>query len=188
MSAQHKILTTVGAVFVVGLWPREWWLWHGLWVMLLIVLSGVLKFPFRVLMGRWLRLWLVAGLVALGWIRQPDFGLRAVNLLIKCSLGLWIASLLVHTTSIPQMVEGLRRLRLPAIWTETIAFWARYTLVLGDEWRRLQLARQARVLRSSRALEFKSLANALGLLFLRAYERAERVHRAMLARGYREGV
>jgi cobalt/nickel transport system permease protein len=74
---------------------------------------------------------------------------------------------------------------VPRIWTGTLAFWGRYYAVLTSEWRRLQLARQSRTFTRSRAVKFRSLANALGLLFIRSYERAEKVHRAMLARGYR---
>jgi cobalt/nickel transport system permease protein len=123
--------------------------------------------------------------MGIGLLGQPDWGLRVGNLLLKSTLSMWALSLLFHALPLPEAIGGLRCLRVPALLTETVAFWGRYFSVLTGEWHRLQLARRARTFSPNRRLRFRALANALGLLFIRAYERAEKVHRAMLARGYR---
>jgi cobalt/nickel transport system permease protein len=128
---------------------------------------------------------LLAALMGIGLLGQPDWGLRVGNLFLKSTLSLWALSLLFHVLPLPEVIAGLRWSRVPALLTETVAFWGRYFLVLSGEWQRLQLARRARTFSPNRRLRFRALTNALGLLFIRAYERAEKVHRAMLARGYR---
>jgi cobalt/nickel transport system permease protein len=141
----------------------------------------------RVLLRRAAVVWVFAGLMALGSLGQPDWPLRAGNLLLKSTLSLWAISLLAHCTCLPDLVSGLRYLGAPRVWTETFAFWGRYFAVLSEEWRRMQLARRARTFAPGPRRQFKALSNTLGLLFIRAYERAEQVHRAMLARGHRDG-
>jgi cobalt/nickel transport system permease protein len=94
-------------------------------------------------------------------------------------------TILMRVTTHTEFVEGLRQLRVPPIGTALIGFLLRYSTVLSDEWQRMQLARRARTFKLGWRNQGRLLAQALGLLFIRAYERAERVHQAMLARGYR---
>jgi cobalt/nickel transport system permease protein len=184
--AAWRIALTVLGVFLIALWPPALWRWQGVSAAVLLTLS----IPARLPPGRVLRraavLWLFAGVMAIGLAGRSDWPVRAGNLLLKSTLSLWAVSLLVHSTPLAELVSGLRWLRLPRVWTETLAFWGRYYSVLAEEWRRLELARRARTFEPNQRRAFTRLANALGLLFIRAYERAEQVHRAMLARGYRE--
>jgi cobalt/nickel transport system permease protein len=129
----------------------------------------------------------MSGVIALGLIGQPGAGLRAGNLVLKSTLSLWVLSLMLERLGLTGLLAGLRWLRVPRLLTQTVAFWGRYSSVLACEWQRLQMARQARTFTSDRRFQFQVLAQALGLLFIRAFERAEKVHRAMLARGYRGG-
>lgn len=185
MSPALRILVTFAAVSAVALWPPAGWAWQAVPATALVVLS--LRFRLRVapVWRRALVVWALVGLISLGMLVQPHWPLHAGNLLLKATLSLWALSLLVHTTPLPETIAGLRQLGVPSVWTGSLAFWGRYYSVLAGEWRRLQLARRSRTLTRDRVFRFRSLANALGLLFIRAYERAEKVHRAMLARGYR---
>ena len=179
-------MLTVLLVFAVALWPMRLWRWQLAWFPALFLFSLLSRLPAMTLVRRAALLSLFAGVMTLGSLGKPDWVLRSINLVLKSWLCLWMTSLLVHKTPVPSLVEGLRYLRLPAVWTEAFAFWGRYYSVLTQEWQRLQLARRARTFDRSRSREFRALTNALGLLFIRAYERAEQVHKAMLARGYRE--
>jgi cobalt/nickel transport system permease protein len=154
-------------------------------LVVLVSLTLRLRPSLRGVVRRVVVVWLLAGLVTLGWIGRPDWLPRAGLLMVKSTFSLWAVNLLVQATPLPALVAGLRWLGVPAVWTETFAFWGRYSSVLAEEWRRLQLARRARTFERSRWLRFKALAAGLGILFIRAYERAEQVHCAMLARGYR---
>ena len=180
-----RILAAILIVFCVALCPAPLWRWQLVPAVVFLALSFLARLSLRRFVRRALLVWAMVGLIALGLMGQPEAGLRAGNLLLKSTLSLWVVTLLVHTTPLPALLRGLRWLRVPRMGTEALAFWGRYHEVLGAEWQRMQLARRARTIHLGRAKHWRILANSLGLLFIRAYERAEQVHRAMLARGYR---
>jgi cobalt/nickel transport system permease protein len=60
----------------------------------------------------------------------------------------------------------------------------RYIFLIIDEMHRMYRAKEARSIGKKRKYEFKALSSIIGTLFLRSYERAERVYLAMLARGF----
>ena len=101
------------------------------------------------------------------------------------------AILLALTTPFPELVEALRRLRLPRIMVAIIGFMYRYLAVLGDEGRRLGRARASRSAdppggRGGGSLRWRARVTGglVGSLFLRSYERSERIYAAMQARGF----
>ena len=65
----------------------------------------------------------------------------------------------------------------------TLQFMERYLHVLGEELARMSQARCARSFQGGSILSWRLLTGMLGMLLLRS-ERAERVHSAMLARGW----
>ncbi len=185
MDGARRLVVAIVAIVLISLCPTRFWIWQLVPAVWLAVLSLRVRLPVGRLVRRLAVVWALAGLMAIGLIGQPGAGLRAVSLFLKSGLCLWAVVLLAHATPAAALLHGLRRLGLPRLWTESLAFWARYYEVLAAEWQRLQLARRARTIRLDRRLRFRILTNSLGLLFIRAYERAEKVHRAMLARGYR---
>lgn len=121
-----------------------------------------------------------------------DVGLvRFLSIVIRSWLSVQMAILLVTVTQFPDLIHGLEHLRVPGILTTIIAFLYRYLFTLSDEVLRLLRARQAR---SAAAPGRRSGGSALwrarvagsmvGQLFLRSYERSDRIYSAMLARGY----
>ena len=101
------------------------------------------------------------------------------------------AILLVATTRFPDMVHALEHLHVPAVLTTIVSFLYRYLFVLTDEVMRLLRARQSRSgtvagLKSGRSVFWRArvTGNMAGQLFLRSYERSDRIYNAMLARGY----
>lgn len=185
MKATWRLGMTVAGVTAVALWPMAAWRWHAIPAAVLVGLTFRFGLPLRPLLRRFCVVWLLSGLMGLGLMGQDHGLLRAGNLWLKSTLSVWAVSLLTHTTPLPELVAALRRLGMSRVWAEGLAFWGRYYTVLAEEWHRLQLARRARTMTRSRRLQFTALTNGLGVLFVRAYERAEQVHRAMLARGYR---
>ncbi|MEX0945743.1 MAG: energy-coupling factor transporter transmembrane component T, partial [Acidimicrobiia bacterium] len=79
---------------------------------------------------------------------------------------------------------GLRRLRVPAAITAIAAFMIRYLEVIAGELHRMRVAMTARGYSPSWLAQTRPMATAAGALFIRTYERGERVHQAMLARGF----
>ena len=108
----------------------------------------------------------------------------AWNIGAKALLGATVSILLTATTGIPELLKGLTRLRVPAIFVCLISFMVRYLeLIIGDLGR-MRSGMAARCYRPRWLWQAKPLAAAAGSLFIRSYERGERIHAAMLARGY----
>ena len=82
------------------------------------------------------------------------------------------------------MVRGLERLRLPNTMVQIMAFMIRYLEVVGDDLRRQQIALASRGFSARNPRHWPVLARSAGALFIRSYERGERVYLAMLSRGY----
>jgi cobalt/nickel transport system permease protein len=111
--------------------------------------------------------------------------LAAWNVLAKATLGAGASVLLVATTETPTLLAGLARLRIPATITAIASFMIRYLEVIAGELRRNRIAMAARGYKSSWVAQARPLAMSAGAIFIRAFERGERVHQAMLARGFR---
>lgn len=170
-------------VAIAGLPPAHApWLWVPtlLWIAI-FVLAGA---PWRPLLRR--LLWLsplIAG-TALGAALSghgPDWRLLAW----RSGLSLATVLLLGATTPFADLLDALRRLRVPSLLISVLALMHRYLAVIGDESARMQRARTARTLTRSRPLAWRNAASVVGVLFVRSTERAERVYAAMCARGWR---
>lgn len=118
--------------------------------------------------------------------------LRFASLLARSWLSVQMAILLTATTQFPDLIHALRHLRVPQVLVAVVSFMYRYLFVLTDEAVRLLRAREARSARpagggggGSLAWRARVAGNMAGQLFLRSYERSERVYAAMQARGYR---
>ncbi|WP_328994221.1 cobalt ECF transporter T component CbiQ [Kribbella sp. NBC_01245] len=110
--------------------------------------------------------------------------LGAWNLLAKGTLGVLAAIVLSASTSPRELLAGLERLRLPATLVAILSFMVRYLSVVSGDLQRMRIARESRAYAGGRAGHLKAVAAGAGALFVRSYERGERVHLAMLARGY----
>jgi cobalt/nickel transport system permease protein len=117
--------------------------------------------------------------------------LRFVSIIIRSWLSVQIALLLVAVTRFPDLIHAFEHLRVPAILTTIIAFLYRYLFVLTDEVFRLLRARESRSAgatgkRSGGGVLWRAkiAGNMAGQLFLRSYERSDRIYNAMLSRGY----
>ena len=146
-------------------------------ITVLFTIPGEAIFSFRLLMWE---------------LSITDMGLlRFESILIRSWLSVQMAILLIATARFPDIVHALEHLRVPSILTTIIAFLYRYLFVLADEVSRLLRAREARSAAAAGSRSGGSVAwrarvagNMAGQLFLRSYERSDRVYNAMRARGY----
>ena len=121
-----------------------------------------------------------------------DAGLiRFGSIVVRSWLSVQMAILLTATTQFPDLMHALRHLRVPALLVAVVSFMYRYLFVLADEVMRLLRARDARSARlpdvwggGTVMWRARVAGNMVGQLFLRSYERSDRVYNAMLARGY----
>ena len=104
----------------------------------------------------------------------------------KALIGTFSAVLLGATTSFPDVLHALERMRAPRLLVLIAAFMYRYLFTIVDEVQRMRAALAARGYRPRHALQIAALGRVATALFLRTYERGERVHLAMLARGFNE--
>jgi cobalt/nickel transport system permease protein len=110
---------------------------------------------------------------------------------IRGWLSVQLAILLTATTRFPDLMHALRHLRVPPILVAIVSFMYRYLFVLSEEATRLLRARDARsarvpALRGGGSVVWRArvAGNMAGQLFLRSYERSDRIYSAMLSRGY----
>ncbi len=114
--------------------------------------------------------------------REGLWGAWAI--LVKGTLGVSASILLAATTEVADLLEGLERLKVPRLMIAIAGFMVRYLDVVAGEVRRMRVAMASRGYAPRWAGDAGPMAAAAGALFIRSYERGERVHRAMLARGY----
>jgi cobalt/nickel transport system permease protein len=95
-----------------------------------------------------------------------------------------VSILLAATTEVPRLLTGMGRLRVPATLTAIASFMVRYLELLAGELRRMRIAMASRGYDPRWLWQARPVATSAGALFIRSYERGERVHAAMLARGY----
>ncbi|WP_347057590.1 cobalt ECF transporter T component CbiQ [Blastococcus sp. HT6-30] len=110
------------------------------------------------------------------------------GLLAKATLSVLAATVLAATTEPRALLRGLERLRLPQVLVQILMFMIRYADVVGGELHRMRVARESRGFTGGGLRGLRVLGATAGALFVRSYERGERVHLAMLSRGYRGTV
>jgi cobalt/nickel transport system permease protein len=111
--------------------------------------------------------------------------LAGAEIIAKGTIGVMMGVLLSATTSARSIIEGLARLRIPNPIIAIASFMIRYLNVVNDEVTRMRIARDSRGFEARGMRSWRVLAQSLGALFIRSYERGERVYLAMLSRGYR---
>jgi cobalt/nickel transport system permease protein len=113
-----------------------------------------------------------------------ESGLEAgLALLCKATLGIVAGLLLAATTEPQDIIAGLEG-KLPRQIVQIMAMMVRYLDVTTDQLRRMRIARESRGFVARNPRHWPVLAQGAGAFFVRSYERGERVHLAMLSRGY----
>ncbi len=197
LPAHLKLLALVSFVLVVVTTPaRAFWAFAAYAAMLAAVTALARVAPREIVMRMLIEVPFVAFALLLPFVAtgpridvagvslsQPGL-LGAWNLLAKGTLGVAASSILAATTAPRDLLAGLQRLRLPALLVEILTFMIRYAEVVRGELGRMRIARESRGFRARHLGHLPVLARSAGALFVRSYERGERVYVAMLARGY----
>lgn len=200
LPAQVKMVAAVVFVLIVVLTPREWlaaFVFDAALVLAAVVAAGlpllvvarrmVVEVPF-ILFALLLPIVGHGPELAVGPFQLSEPGLwSAWNILAKATLGVAVSVLLAATTRSGELVAALGRLRVPGLLVQIASFMVRYVDVVTAEAARMRTARAARGFRPSHLGSWPDLARSLGTLFVRSYERGERVQVAMLSRGYDGG-
>jgi cobalt/nickel transport system permease protein len=180
----------VGLLFIgiVLLTPHFTWV-QAVGYPLLIVLSVVLaRVPLKPLFLRLLAVlpFVVLMLISVGISRLPMT--RFWNVLGKALCSLAVMSLITLTTPFPDLLRAMEQTHVPRFFTMFLAFLYRYGAVLYQETVQLEHAWAARYFGRFWLRQWIHLGHILASLFIRSYERAERVFAAMQARGFSTGA
>lgn len=202
LAPRTRILCTLLLVFAIVLTPDgHWWTWaiYGLAVASILLLSKVtlsvllkrlaVEFGFVgvVLFGTLFR---GGGTVLWAWgpLQITTVGLTVLgSVTLKTLLSLLMLNLLTLTTSVSAILNALIQLRTPPLLVAILASMYRYIGVLINEFNTMRRAAASRNLMNSNRTIRLVVGNMIGALFIRTYERGNRVHQAMLSRGY-QGV
>jgi cobalt/nickel transport system permease protein len=108
----------------------------------------------------------------------------AWTILAKATLGVGASVVVAATTTVPDLIRGLDRIRVPRVLTAIAGFMVRYLDIVAGEFTRRRVAMASRGYQPRWFWQTGPLAQSTGSLFIRSYERGERIHQAMVARGF----
>jgi cobalt/nickel transport system permease protein len=187
----HRLPATLklGAAFViivgtvlVPLHAGSWFLGVALLLLLAVLLSRI---PLLFLFKRLLMLSPFVLGVALVNAFQPAGRAQWQAVAAKSTICLATVILVSNTTPFSNILQALKRVRVPGLLITTIALMHRYLFVMAEEAERMRRARTSRTFSDRRRFRWKTLASVVAQLFVRASERAERIYDAMCARGWK---
>ncbi len=197
LAPQCKLAATFLFVFAVVATPREAFWAFGVHAAVLVVLATVAGLGLATLARRLvIEVPFLAFAVLLPIIGRGErvevlgvslsvAGLWAAwNILVKGTLGVAASIILAATTPVSEILHGMERLRVPRVFVGICGFMVRYADVITGEMRRMKVARESRGHDPRWIWQARAVAASAGALFIRSYERGERVYLAMVSRGY----
>jgi cobalt/nickel transport system permease protein len=197
LEAHVKLVALLAFMLVVVATPREWLAAFAAYLAIVVLVIGASKVPPLYIVKRmvvelpFVVFALLMPFIAtgprtefLGLTVSQEGLLAAWGLLAKGTLGVMASLTLAATTEPRDLLTGLERLRLPQQLVQIMGFMMRYLDVVTDEMHRMRVARESRGFRARSIRQWPVIARSAGALFIRSYERGERVHLAMLSRGY----
>lgn len=110
----------------------------------------------------------------------------ALTITLKANAILFFTLSILGTSEIFSLAHAMFHLRMPKKLVYLFFFFYRYISVLEREYNKLLSAVKVRAFSPQTSLHtFKTYAYLTGMLFVNSYERSERVHQALLLRGFR---
>ena len=143
----------------------------------------VIVIPFALLIGLFNPFFDRQVLMQIGPLDIWGGWLSCASILLRAILTASAAIILVAITGFPAICEALEKMKMPQAFAVQLLFLYRYIFVLTDESIRTARARQLRTF-GKRGTGIRHFSSLVGHLLLRTWERAERIHMAMLARGF----
>lgn len=197
LPAHVKLLALLAFMLLVVATPKDWYAAYGGYLALLAAVVATSQVPPTYLLKRmvvevpFLVFAVLMPFIASGprtdvlglSVSQPGL-LAAWALLAKGTLGVLASLTLAATTEPRDLLAGLERLHFPNLLVQIMGFMIRYLEVVTSEMQRMRVARESRGFTARSITHWPVIARSAGVLFIRSYERGERVHLAMLSRGY----
>lgn len=196
-----KLVSLLALTFSVVLLPDIKLAALGFAVALGLVISSKLPFSFIIYYAKWVALFTLPFLIilpftvkgeklwSLGFLVITNEGIEYGTILVLRALSAAMLMLtMVATTGFVGTIKALDKLRIPEELTQLLTLSYRYIFVLISEAKRILRALKARGFKQKADLyTLKTTGKVIGMLFVKSYERAERVHQALKSRGYQGG-
>jgi len=184
-SAEIKLIFFILFLLIIIFTPIRYamlFLVYGLIALILIYLS---KIPVNFIFKRIIEILPFIIIVSISAIsKKQGLGLF-FNCLIKAILAVLLVLVVSCTTRFSKLLAALYVLKVPRLFVHLLSFMYRYSFLLEDQLLKIKRAYEARNINDKYGFnKVKILSNILGTLFIRTYERAERIYLAMCARGY----
>lgn len=197
LPGEVKIVCLVVFVLAVVATPRELFWPFALYALIIVGTWRVARIPLRWILPRMLIEvpFVVLALllpfaeggerVVVAGMELSVAGLYAAwGIVAKGTLGVAASLTVASTTTARELPIALSRLRVPGVIVSVLTLMIRYLDVLTAEARRMRMARISRGDSPRMLHQIGATAQGVGALFLRSYERGERVYLAMLSRGF----
>jgi len=203
LDPRTKLIASLGLVTAVVLTPPDRWFAYAVYFFVLAVLVIISKVPVSYAIKRSLLIMPFVLMIAIFipffkegevagsyniWMWQVSVthsGLEVLrNIIVKAWLSIVSLTILSATTRMPDLLKGLERLKMPKIIVMILSFMYRYIFLVVDEAMRMKQARDSRNFGGKRLWQIKTIGRMIASLFIRSYERGERVYAAMTARGF----
>jgi cobalt/nickel transport system permease protein len=203
LNARTKFVFTLLFILSVVLTPPDSWWVYGLCLAVITGLVIISRLPTGYVLKQSLTIIPFVLVIALfapffkageavislnigAWhINMTDTGIQVfVNILIRAWLSILCLVWLSSTTRLISLLQGLEQMHFPHLMVMIMSFMYRYIFVIVDETMRMKQAWDSRNISGSRLHQWRTVGHMIGTLFVRSYERGERVYIAMTARGY----
>jgi cobalt/nickel transport system permease protein len=205
LDPRTKLVATLAFIALVVLLPSASWLTYGLYFITVVALIIISRVPVTYVFKRSLIIVPFVLMVALfipffkegteafsfnilSWHLSVTYeGLETLgSVMAKAWLSILFLILLTSTTTFSNILKALEHLKMPRVLVMIMSFMYRYIFVLTDEVMRMKQARDSRNFGEGgrRLWQIRTVGNMIGTLFIRSYERGERVYAAMVARGF----
>ena len=196
LDARAKAIVTLAFVIVVMSFPRHEVSALAPFLLYPVILTSVGRIPARELFKKILvaaPFALVIGIfnplmdrhpvAAVGPVAITGGWLSFASIMLRFLLTVWAALALVACTGMFRLATGLEQLGIPRVFVVQLLFLYRYLFVVADEGARMTRSVDLRAAGKS-ALRLRVYGSLIGHLLLRSMDRAERVYRAMVSRGF----
>lgn len=170
-------------------------------MMISFLLIGLARLNLREVAGR---LAIINGLILFLWVVLPltfegdplftigPFSITRPGVVLSAKITLKSNAILlafislIATSSLSTLGHAMNCMRIPEKLVHLLLLTYRYVFVIEQEYLRLSRAAKIRCFRPKTDMHtYKTYAYFIGMLFVRASDRADRVHQAMLCRGFR---
>ena len=123
------------------------------------------------------------------WLHITDFGLNwAILLLVRMIVSLTAIIIYSSTTPLQEMASSFRKLKMPRDLAMILSIMVRFLFLFVDELAAIRKSQKSRNFNIHSNTPYKwrvkQVGYTIGMMFLKAYEQGERVHKSMVSRGF----